>query len=388
MPTRPVPTCRSAARVNFSPLLTHVALVSVWPIAMSFLSAMPLVTAALAQDATPARLDPCPDGGFSVVVIPDTQAYVGGPTEESTPASTTSTPVTNPIFQAHVDWVIANLDSQKIAFVSHVGDIVDLNIPQQWGVARDCMDRLHGKVPYGISVGNHDMTTDGDSSLFQKHFPASRFESFDWYGGHFEGSPLGPQVSGNNANSFQLFSAGGLDFVFLHLECNAPDDVVAWANGVLDEFDDRLALITCHMGWGPRVKPTRPEGFVTDEKGRMTWSKIHGPRANTPQQLWDKCYRRHPNLIAVFSGDQSRTQAYKAVSIGDHGNPVHEFMQDYGVGFLRLYRFTPTPDKLQVQAITLHSGTGDLCRGVPRVPDPAQHQFTFELPIPALANSR
>jgi hypothetical protein len=68
-------------------------------------------------------------------------------------------------------------------------------------------------------------------------------------------------------------------------------------------------------------------------------------------------------------------------------------MQDYGVGFLRLYRFTPTPhklapDKLHVQAITLHSGTGELCRGVPRVPDPAQHQFTFELPIPALANSR
>ncbi len=117
------------------------------------------------------------------------------------------------------------------------------------------MDLIHGKVPYGISVGNHDMSSEGDSSLFQQYFPAERFRQFEWYAGAFEGSARGPQISGNNANSVQLFSAGGLDFVFLHLECNAPDDVVAWANGVLRKHSDRRALITSHMGWGPLMKP-------------------------------------------------------------------------------------------------------------------------------------
>jgi len=324
-------------------------------------------------------LEPAPEGSFSIVVLPDTQAYRGMGTKAE-PDSTD--PVTNRIFRDHVEWVAGNLRRQRIAFVSHVGDIVDKNNRSEWQVARECMDVLHGRVPYGISVGNHDMTSEGDSRLFQEFFPASRFEGFDWYGGSFEGSAAGPQVSGNNANSFQRFSAGGLDFLFLHLECNAPDDVLRWANRRLEEHPNHIALITSHMGWGPRDKPTEPAEYVTGKKGRMTWSKIHGVRGNTPQQMWDKCYRRHANLIAVFSGDQSRTAAYRAVSAGDHGNPVHELLQDYGTGYLRVYRFTPTDDELLIRVITIHSATGELCDGVPLVPDRDEHQFELRVPLP------
>ena len=34
-------------------------------------------------------------------------------------------------------------------------------------------------------------------------------------------------------NSYSLFTAGGMDFLLLRLELNAPDDVVAWAQRVL-----------------------------------------------------------------------------------------------------------------------------------------------------------
>ena len=46
------------------------------------------------------------------------------------------------------------------------------------------MDRLHGSgaLPYGISVGNHDMTPDGDSANFQATFPAERFSGCPWQG--------------------------------------------------------------------------------------------------------------------------------------------------------------------------------------------------------------
>lgn len=169
-------------------------------------------------------LDPAPEGSFSVVLIPDTQAYKG---QGAKGQPENSEPVTNPIFKTHVTWIAANIDRQRIAFVSHVGDIVDINEPEQWKVAQACMDVVHGKVPYGISVGNHDMTTRGDSTLFQQYFPCQRFEGFDWYGGSFAGSSEGTQISGNNANSYQLFTAAGISCIFVHLECNAPDDVVA-----------------------------------------------------------------------------------------------------------------------------------------------------------------
>lgn len=332
------------------------------------------LTAACAAD----RLPPAPEGSFSIVVIPDTQAYRGAGTK-SQPDSTAA--VTNAIFTAHTRWIVDNLQRQKIVFVSHVGDIVDINEPRQWEVARDCMDQLHGRVPYGISVGNHDMTSGGDSSLFQQYFPQSRYAEFSWYGGSFGGSALGPRISGNNANSYQLFSAEGIDFVFLHLECNAPDDVLDWANEVLGRHADRRALITSHMGWGPLVKPASNEEFITGSKGRMTWHKIHGARGNTPQQLWDKCYRRHNHLLAVFSGDQSRTCAYRASSRGDHGNTIHELLQDYGSGWLRMYRFLPAQN--QIQAITFDPQTEELCTGTKLVPDPAEHQFQLPCQLSA-----
>ncbi len=331
-----------------------------------------LLSLSIGSLAAKERLTVAPEGSFSVVLIPDTQAYRGAGTKAQ-PDSTD--PVTNRIFEAHVRWIADNIDRQNIAFVSHVGDIVDKNIPSQWEVAQACMDVLRGKVPYGISVGNHDMTSKGDSSLFQKYFPPSRFEGLDWYGGSYAGSPRDPQVSGNNANSFQLFSAGGMDFLFLHLECNAPDDVLQWANGVLDEHSARRAMITTHMGWGPAEKPKNNEEFISAPKGRMRWSKIHGKQGNTPQQMWEKCYCRHENLFAVFSGDQSRTQAIRAATPGDRGNVVHELLQDYGTGWLRLYRFLPADDC--IRAFTFDPNTEELCEGTDRVPDKEEHQFAI-----------
>ncbi len=122
------------------------------------------VTSALAL-CLGADLPPAPEGAFSIVVIPDTQQYRGRGTKAE-PES--QAPLTNAVFEAYVEWTVSNLDRQRIVFVSHVGDIVDINNRDQWAVARRCMDRLHGRVRYGISVGNHDMTGDGDSSLFQE----------------------------------------------------------------------------------------------------------------------------------------------------------------------------------------------------------------------------
>ena len=144
---------------------------------------------------------------------------------------------------------------QKIVSASHVGDIVNVNNHQQWAVARQLMDRLHGEVPYGISVSNHDMVRSGDSSQFQQYFSASRYEAFEWYGGSFPGSHGRSAISGNNANRFQLFTAEELDFIILHLECNAPDDVLSWADTILEQHSDRRAIITTHMGLGQRHKP-------------------------------------------------------------------------------------------------------------------------------------
>ncbi len=264
-----------------------------------------------------AELAAAPAGSFSIAVIPDTQRY--------RPAKEDDQAWENPTFEAYTSWIAANVERQRIVFVSHVGDIVNLNERPQWKVARHCMDQLHGCVAYGISVGNHDMVSSGDSSLFQEFFPKSRFVEFDWYGGAYGATPDSTvTVSVNNANSFQLFSAEGLRFVLVYLECNAPDDVLDWASELLRKHSDRRAIITTHMGLGPRDRPQNARDYFDAPKGRMTWKKCHGERGNTPQQMWDKCFRRHSNVFMICCGDQSRTQALHQSSRGDrqHGPRV------------------------------------------------------------------
>ena len=326
--------------------------------------------------AAESTLSPAPDGSFSVVVIPDTQAYRG---KGAKGKSKSEAPVTNPVFDHHTKWTVAHLETQRIAFVSHVGDIVDKNSPEQWAVAQETMGRLHGRVPYGISPGNHDLKASGDASLFQRHFPAARFAQFAWYGG----TPAEPEPAryGDNVNSCQLFSAGGLEFVFLHLECNAPDAALRWADQMLQKHASRRAMITTHMGLGPLTRPQREDDFIAGPKGRMQWSKIHGAEGNTPQQMWEKCFRRHGNLFLIFCGDQSRTQALRLTSQNEAGRPVHEVLSDYmqttggGDCWLRVCRFLPAANRIDV--FTVDSRDGRLCEGTKLVPERSAHQFSL-----------
>ena len=307
-----------------------------------------LAAASASGDAVP----PLPEGAFSIVALPDTQAY------------SANSPGT---FRAEVQWILDNIVDQRIVFVSHVGDIVDDNSsPDEWEVAKRSMRMLHGLVPYGLSVGNHDMVcSNGDSSNYQAIFPQSLFKGFSWYGGAYK----------NNADSWQVFSAGGMDFIIVHLECNAPDDVLAWAGTVLTAHPEHRAIITTHMYLGPLEKPRKPEDFFDAPKGRMRWKKCHGQAANTPEQLWDKCFRKHKHVFMILCGDQSRTQAFYQCSTGESGNEVHELLSDYRDGYLRLYRFLPSQDRVEV--FTYSPTLEKLCESTKIVPERNRHQFSF-----------
>jgi len=164
--------------------------------------------------------------------------------------------------------------------------------------------------------------------------------------------------------------------VHLNLECNAPDDVLAWAGGILTKYAARRALISTHMDLGPLSKPTAADGYFKDPKGRMTWVKVHGKRGNSPAQMWEKLYAQHANLAFVFSGDQSRTTAMRVAAQGSLGNLVHALLSDYtSSGPLRLYRFIPAENKVRV--IAFDTTKRQLVAEMKYVADPAEHSFTI-----------
>jgi hypothetical protein len=77
----------------------------------------------------------------------------------------------------------------------------------------------------------------------------------------------------------------------------------------------------------------------------------------------------------ILSGDQSRTQSYYHTAAGNRGNAVHELMSDYREGYLRVYRFLPDEDRIDV--FTYSPTLEKLCDGTKIVPDPGDHQFSF-----------
>ena len=320
-------------------------------------------------------LTPAPEGTFTVAVIPDTQRYLGPGTGRDDEGGE----LRNPAFDSRTSWLAANIEPQRIVFISHTGDIVDKNEHSQWRIARACMDRIHGRVPYGLSVGNHDMVRDpGDSRLFQEYFGAERYQDQPWYGGTYAGRPgHAPEVSGNNANSYQLFSAGGLDFVIVHLECNAPNDVLDWADSVIADHRNRMAIIASHMYLGGIEKKGADQ-----PQGRMQWKKVHGARGNTPQQMWEKSFSNHANLFLVLCGDQSASIAHRQTSRGAHGNEVYELLADYprdadDSDWLRLLRFDPAKERIEVFT---YSPTQDrLCESVGHTKERDDHQFTLDI---------
>ncbi len=318
-------------------------------------------------------IPPLPQGAFTLVVIPDTQHYTGKGCK-ATPESTA--PVSNPHLEAQVDWIVANREAQRIAFVTHVGDIVDKNNHDQWAVAKTHLDRLRGVVPFALTVGNHDMTSKGDARLFQQHFPAASFADQPWYFESYQHDRKDQHTSANNVNSAQVFSAGGVDFLHLSLECNAPDDVLAWADTLLKRHPGRRALITTHMDLGIEKKPKTTAGYIHDPKGRMQWTKNHGERGNTAVQMWDKLYRKHPNLHFILSGDQSRVTALRRADAAADGHLIHALLSDYmSQPVLRLMRFFPAENRVEV--LTCEVTRGFLVEATVHVPDHEQHQFTL-----------
>lgn len=115
-------------------------------------------------------------------------------------------------------------------------------------------------------------------------------------------------------------------------------------------------------------------------KGRMKWVKIHGERGNTGADMWDKLYRRHPNIAMIFCGDQSRVTALRVDAQADDGRIVPSLLSDYvSSTSMRLMRFCP--DANQVQVLTYDVVAECLVEQTTHVKDPSAHQFTLDYPM-------
>ena len=262
---------------------------------------------------------------FTIAVLPDTQYYCAS-ARRGLPA----------MFDAQTDWIVSNRLAWNIAYVAHLGDIVDTGDSlTQWRNATNALYRLANPlttglpdgIPYGAAVGNHDQEPNGDptgatTTFYNRYFGTNHFAGRTYYGGWY---------GTNNDSHFDLFNGGGLDFIAVYLEYDASANsaVLAWANTLLQTYSGRRAIVVSHyIG-----RPTTPSAF-----GAQGGAIYNALKANTNLFLM---------LCGHVNGEGAREDVY-------NGNTVRTLVSDYqfrpngGDGFLRLLRFSPAANTVRV----------------------------------------
>jgi hypothetical protein len=257
---------------------------------------------------------------FSIVALPDTQYYSCGDLCLSDPA----------IFVTQTQWIVSNRVDRNIAFVTHLGDVVEFGdlFEEHWQNADAAMSLLETPLlpqwpdgtPYGIAVGNHDQYF--GTTWFNSYFGVARFQGREYYGGHY---------GSTNNNHFDLFSVGNLEFVVVHLEYDASADpaVLAWADQLLKTYAGRRAIVSSHF---------------------LIWPGDPGDFGEQGQAIYDEL-KDNPNLFLMLCGHH--TEEGRRVDLFQ-GHTVHTLLSDYqnrangGDGWLRLVEFWPPDNEIQV----------------------------------------
>ncbi|MQY61836.1 hypothetical protein GH146_00935 [archaeon] len=249
---------------------------------------------------------------FTIVVLPDTQYYSNN----------------HPwIFDNQTQWIIENKESRNIVFVTHLGDLVDhwWSI-EEWDNANTSMSKLDGDLPFGVLPGNHDgAEPDGDLINYNNYFGFDRFNNESWYGGAYQNI---------NTNNYQLFSAGGDDYLIFHIQFNPSDDILSWASEVIDQYPSRRVIVTTH---------DYVHGYYYYSNSR---SKIG-------ENMWKKLVKPHADQIfLVLSGHYENE--VRITSLED-GYFVHQLLSDYqdrpngGNGWLRIIEFSTKIEEISIK---------------------------------------
>jgi len=252
-------------------------------------------------------------GEWTLVVIPDTQGYVEPWPEEE---------FRWPEVKGTFEWLPTVSDQLNIRVVQSVGDMGEFyggHTAPEWDRVRYLYSYLMDRdIPAIPAAGNHEWEGDEDFVWMNRYFDLSEYQQHSWWGGHYEGMQ----------NTYQLFSIGNEDYLFLTLQYEAGStsdpavgkkEAVDWAEGVVASHPNRKVIFTSH------------------------W--------NEDTEHFDQVVDPHPNVIMTLAGHHDRDDYYVT------NGTTHNFIQNYqfkgvaqgetGDMQVRFFLFKPMDDEVE-----------------------------------------
>ena len=205
------------------------------------------------------------------------------------------------------DFIVANKDEKKIAYVFGLGDITDKDTAEEWAVAKTEIGKLDGVVPYSLVRGNHD-----SSAKFNAAFGTEA------YRGMFEGFLNENKLE----TSYTTFTAGGVEYLHITLDYGPTDAELAWACEIVEAHPDHRVILSTHAY-------LFRDGTTLDE------NDVYPPRTpgsdngkNNGDDIWEKLAAKYENIFLVLSGHDPCSDVIVTQTKGVHGNVVTQMLID------------------------------------------------------------
>ncbi|WP_285774867.1 metallophosphoesterase [Microtetraspora sp. NBRC 13810] len=262
---------------------------------------------------------------FSIVHFTDTQYLSEGAVEQETAEERA---VWESAYAGIVDWVKANKDQRKISYVAHTGDIIENNIrpPADEATRQQVVGEFEvssrqqrvlddADIPNGVIAGNHDNqsgTENGPEAIYNRYYGPDRYQDASRGWRHAEYG--GPWRPGDNQNHYDLFSAGGLDFVVVGLSYGVTREEAEWADSVFKKFAGRNGILLSHDYLVPSTNPDgRGAGFAAPD-GSMLYKTV---------------VEKNPNVFLILAGHEHGVGTNVKPKVGQVGKGVVELLADY-----------------------------------------------------------
>lgn len=313
---------------------------------------------------------------FTIVVIPDTQHYSANATLA-------------PLFTNQTQWIADEItihgNPRNIVFVTHAGDVVGDTVPEQMERADEAISVLAPVggpyvAPFSMLPGNHDYDISSSkcsgSSKYVERFRPDRFANASWYGGS----------DATGRNSFQLFSAGGYDFLHLAIEWQPATEEFEWAAQVIETHPGLPVILTTHEYIWDGARPWWADWREPDPG--------NGGYSASGQQTFHMLVTKHDQIFLVLCGHfhnldhiepdpHEVTGEWHQVSKNDFGRDVIEVLQNYqgypdgGSGWLRLITFDEDAGELFFETYSPALGEYQ----TKNVTDVGGHASQFSIPL-------
>ncbi|WP_189312883.1 metallophosphoesterase [Streptomyces brasiliensis] len=262
---------------------------------------------------------------FSIVHYTDTQYLSEGAVEQETPEERA---VWEKAYGDVSRWIAANKDKRKIAYVAHTGDLIENNIrkPADEATQRQVVGELEvsseqqkiiddAGVPNGVIAGNHDNqsgTENGPGAIYNQYYGPDRYQALSKGWKHAEYG--GPWRAGDNQNHYDLFSAGGLDFVVVGLSYGVTREEAEWADSIFKRFPDRNGILLSHDYLAPSGNPDGRGAPFSAPDGSMLYKKV---------------VQDNPNVFLILAGHEHGVGTNVKPKVGKVAHDVVELLADY-----------------------------------------------------------